>query len=248
MSGPHPSNDPIPLRFGSTRWSVVVAARDGDGEGDARAALESLCAIYWPPLYAYARRRGRSPEDAEDLTQSFFAALLEKGYLRAVRRERGPFRQFLLVVFRRFLASAHQRENRLKRGGHLHPMRFDSVLAERLYREEPDPAASADAVYDRQWALALVEQSLARLRGEWASFDILKPTLTSAKGAIDYAAMAADLGSTPGAARVTVHRFRRRFRNIVREEVAQTIDGESSLDDEFARLMAALERGIEIRL
>src|SRR6187431_506428 len=210
--------------FLTTRWSVVLAARSVASTEAARA-LEALCRTYWQPLYAYARRRGHSPQDAEDLTQGFFAKLLEKGWLATVEQERGRFRQFLLMAFKRFLANEHDHAQRLKRGGGVHAVPLDTVLGEKLYREETPPSASADEVYDRRWALSLLDATLSQLRQEFEAtdrlheFETLKPQLTSARGEIAYGEIARALQTTEGAARVAVHRLRKRFREVFREQI-----------------------------
>src|SRR3954471_19555406 len=187
--------------FLTTHWSVVRAAR-GEATTEASHALESLCRTYWQPLYIYARRRGHGPQDAEDLTQGFFAKLLEKDWLAAVPQERGRFRQFLLMAFKRFLANESDHAKRLKRGGGLAAVPLDTVLGEKLYREETPPSASADEVYDRRWALSLLDATLARLRAEFDKagrtheFETLKPQLTAPRGEMAYAEIAAAMQTT----------------------------------------------------
>ena len=236
-----------PTLFLTTRWSVVLAAQGGKaGHGEASAALESLCRIYWQPLYIYARRRGHAPQDAEDLTQGFFARLLGKDWLAPVQQEKGRFRQFLLMAFKRFLANEYDHAQRLKRGGSGHPVPIDTVLGEKLYLEQTSPSASADESYDRRWALSLLDSTLARLREEFTStsrereFTVLKPQLTAPRGQIDYAALAVALQATEGAARVAVHRLRKRFREIFRDEIAQTLGSADELDDELRHLIGVL--------
>jgi RNA polymerase sigma-70 factor (ECF subfamily) len=249
------SSTPVPRHarehatlFLTTRWSVVLAARSV-ASTEATNALESLCRTYWQPLYLYARRHGHSPPDAEDLTQGFFAKLLEKDWLAAVEQERGRFRQFLLMAFKRFLANEHDHARRLKRGGGAHPVPLDTVLAEKLYREETPPSATADEVYDRRWVLTLLDQTLFRLRtelegaGRGKEFKVLKPQLTAARGEIVYTDIALALGTTEGAARVAVHRLRKRFRELFREEIAHTVGNAVELQDELRHLMNALAKG-----
>jgi RNA polymerase sigma-70 factor (ECF subfamily) len=234
--------------FLTTRWSVVLAARSV-ASTEASHALESLCRTYWQPLYLYARRHGHSPQDAEDLTQGFFAKLLEKDWLASVEQERGRFRQFLLMAFKRFLANEHDHAQRLKRGGGAHAVPLDTALAEKLYREEIPPSASADEVYDRRWVLTLLDQTLHRLRAELESsgrgkeFEALKPQLTAIRGEIAYADIAQALQTTEGAARVAVHRLRKRFREVFREEIAHTVGSAAELQDELRHLMSALAKG-----
>ena len=231
--------------FLTTRWSVVLQARH-ENASEAAAALEALCRAYWPPLYAYARRHGHSPHDAEDLTQGFFARLLEKDYLRATDREKGRFRQFLLMAFKRFLANEWDRERRLKRGGGETLIALDPALAERLYREDAPQSISADAAFERRWALSLLERALTRIRNEFAAlgkaheFGILKPCLTAERGTFSYAELAVALATSQDAARVAVHRLRKRFRQIFREEIAQTLANESDVEEELRHLIAVL--------
>lgn len=242
-----PARTPATL-FLTTRWSVVLAAR-GDSTTEARQALESLCRTYWQPLYIHARRRGHSPQDAEDLTQGFFAKLLEKDWLAAVEQERGRFRQFLLMAFKRYLANERDHTRRLKRGGGAHAVPLDTVLGEKLYRDETPPEVSADEAYDRRWALSLLDATLAQLRQEFEGagrlqeFELLKPQLTAARGDVAYGEIAQELQTTEGAARVAVHRLRKRFREIFREQIAHTVGSPEELDGELRHLIAALARG-----
>jgi RNA polymerase sigma-70 factor (ECF subfamily) len=232
--------------FLTTRWSVVLAAR-GTHSDEAAHAMESLCRAYWQPLYIYARRRGHSSQDAEDATQGFFARLLKKGFLHAVQQERGRFRQFMLMAFQRHLANEWDHAHRLKRGGGQQAVPLDTVLGEKLYREETSsPNTSADEAYDRRWALTLLEQTLSRLRAEYeqsgreGEFAILKQQLVAPHGHASYAEVASQLGTTEGAARVAVHRLRKRFRQIFREEIAQTVADEDDLEDEIRHLINVL--------
>ena len=224
---------------------MVLTAQEGE-EAGAAPALETLCRTYWSPLYAYARRRGHAPHDAEDLTQGFFARLLEKEYLRTVQREKGRFRQFLLMSFQRFLANEWEYVSAAKRGGGVAAVPLDAALAERLYLAEKRIAPTPDAAFDRRWALALLEQVLARLREEFAqagragAFTALKPFLTAGSGAPDYTALAAEIGGTAGAARVAVHRLRKRFRQLFREEIENTVAEPAEVEDELRHLVDAL--------
>jgi RNA polymerase sigma factor (sigma-70 family) len=236
------STELIPPLFLTTRWSVVLDAQ----RDNATPALEALCRAYWPPLYAFARRRGHSPHDAEDLTQGFFARLLEKDYLRTAQRQKGRFRQFLLMAFKRFLANEWDRQHRLKRGGDRILVSLDAIAAERLYREDAPESSSADAAFERRWALSLLDRALSRLRaefetmGEVAEFEILKSCLTAERGAIAYSDIGEALVISEGAARVAVHRLRKRFRQIFREEIAQTVASESEVEEEVRHLIAVL--------
>jgi RNA polymerase sigma-70 factor (ECF subfamily) len=232
----------------TTRWSVVLAAQQSES-ADADTALEALCHAYWQPLYAYARRRGHSPHDAEDLTQGFFARLLEKEYLRSVHRDKGRFRQFLLMAFKRFLANEWDRSRRLKRGSLQTLIPIDGAFAERLYQtEDAAQNGSAELAFERRWALSLLDRALSRLKAEFeksgkgSEFALLKSSLELQRDTMAYAKFAAALGVTEGAVRVAVHRLRKRFRQIFREEVAQTVENESAVDDEVRHLIAALTR------
>ncbi len=223
--------------FVTTRWSVVLAARDKSSPASAEA-LESICRAYWSPLYALVRRKGHAPHDAQDLTQEFFARLLQKDYLQAADREKGRLRTFLHVALKRFLANEWDRVRAQKRGGGVAPVSFDTALAEDRYLQHGTAALSAERIYERQWAMTLLEQAMSRLRAEYqaarkeAEFEQLKSTLTAERGAIPYAELAAHLNITEGAARVAVHRVRKRFRELFRATIADTVDSPAEVDDE----------------
>ena len=201
--------------------------------------MDALCQAYWYPLYAFVRRQGRSPQDAQDLTQEFFSRLLEKDYLRAVVQEKGRFRSFLLMALKRFLAKEWDREHAQKRGGGRTVIVLDTELAERRYIGEGSEHLPPDRVYERRWALTLLEQALVRLRGEYAAadeaarFDQLKGWLAASRGEIPYDQVAAVLGSSEGAARVAVHRLRKRFRELFGEEVGATVSTADEVEDEM---------------
>ncbi|MBW8780868.1 MAG: sigma-70 family RNA polymerase sigma factor [Verrucomicrobia bacterium] len=244
------SKNPLPknsdaggARFAATRWTVVLAARE-KASPQVGEALETLCRVYWPPLYAFARREGRTPHDAQDLTQAFFARLLEDDYLRAVAPEKGRFRSFLLVAFKRFMANEWAKACAGKRGGGERHVTFDTALAENGYHAGLRDEASAEKLYERRWALTLLDQAMARLREEFTvagkarDFDLLKTHLTEPRGETDRAAAA--LGLSEGAARVAVHRLRRRFREIFREEIAHTVADAAEIDDEVRYLLGVL--------
>lgn len=213
---------------------------------ESRRALEDLCRIYWPPLYAFARRCGSSVHDAQDQTQEFFARMLQKDFLRAVAPEKGRFRTFLLVAFKRFLANAREQACAQRRGGGQALLSIDAEAAENLCRSELASEAPADVVFERRWALTLIEHALARVRAEYAAagkaaqFEHLKTFLTSAKPAGGYDAVAQSLGLSPGATRVAVHRLRHRYREIFREEIAQTVSAPSEIEAELTYLLARL--------
>ena len=234
-----------PAVFVTTHWSVVVSARKKDSP-ESDAALETLCRTYWYPLYAYVRRQGHSPPDAQDLTQEFFARLLQKDYLKAAAREKGRFRTFLIVALKRFLANEWDRARAQKRGGGQHPLSLDTELAEQRYRIEPVEGATAERVFERRWALTLLDRTMTRLREEFGSagkgeeFDGLKVCLTAERGEISYAEIAKALGINEGAARVAVHRLRKRFREIFREEIAHTVSSPDEIEEEVRYLMGVL--------
>ena len=238
---------PHPARFAETRWTMVLSARDPDAPHATRA-LEELCRIYWPPLYAFARRQGLGVHDAQDNTQAFFARLLEKEILRSVDREKGHFRTFLLVAFKRFLINVREHARAQRRGGGQAVLSIDADDAETHYRAEGHDNASADVVYERRWALTLLDQTLARLRAEYAQanktrqFELMKGFLTDASSD-GYQAVAAALGVSPGAARVAVHRLRSRYREIFRDEIAQTVADPSEIDAEISYLLSKISGG-----
>jgi RNA polymerase sigma-70 factor (ECF subfamily) len=223
---------------------VVLTAGHGSSPQAGRA-LEELCRAYWYPLYAYVRRRGHSPHEAEDLTQEFFARLLAKNYLAAVDREKGKFRSFLLASLKHFLANEWDRARAAKRGGGQPHLSLDIQTAETRYRSEPADDLTAEKLLDRQWALALLDQVLSRLQAEFVAdgkkkqFDELKVWLTEGKGATSYAEAAAKLGTTEGAVKVAVHRLRRRYRELLREEISHTVATPAEIEEEIRHLFAA---------
>lgn len=232
--------------FVTTRWSVVRAAGHGDSTR-ARAALESLYQTYWYPLYAFVRRLGHSSHDAEDLVQSFFQRCLEKNYLGAAEQAKGRFRSFLLLMLKRFLANEWDKARARKRGGGQLAVALDGLNAEERYALEPADRLSADKLFDRRWALTLLEKVLARLRDEQASaghlaaFDQLKECLASGSGrAAPYAQLGERLGMSEGAVKTAVHRLRRRYRELLEEEIAQTVSSPEEIDEERRSLLAAL--------
>jgi RNA polymerase sigma-70 factor (ECF subfamily) len=231
--------------FLTTRWSVVMSAREKNPE-QAAAALEALCRTYWYPLYAYVRRFGRSAPDAQDLTQEFFARLLEKDYLRAADRTKGRFRTFLLVALKRFLANQWDRAHAEKRGGGGVPVPFDTAFAESRYAMDSAAAQPADREYEHRWAMTLLEQAMTRLRAEYecagrtAEFEQLKEYLTAERGMIPYASIATLLNVAESGARGAVHRLRKRFRELFRAQIADTVSDASAVDDEVRHVVAAL--------
>lgn len=243
-----PGNRSTPGIFATTHWTAVLAAGCGH-PGQAQAALEELCHTYWYPLYAYVRRQGHSREDAEDLTQGFFARLLEKNYLDGVTSEKGKFRSFLLMALKRFLANEWDRANRQKRGGGIQPLSLDWQDAETRYQINPAHDLSPDKLYDRAWAVVVLEHVIMRLQaeskaeGKAALYDQLKPFLMVGKGEIPYAEAAISMNMSEGAVRVAVHRFRRRYRELLRDEITQTLANPAHADEEMQALFSALSSG-----
>lgn len=230
--------------FATTRWTVVLAAGQRPSP-EASVALEELCRTYWYPLYAYLRRQGCSHEDAEDLTQAFFARFLEKDYPEGLSSEKGRFRAFLLAAMKHFLANAWDHASRKKRGGGVVHLSLDWQHADSRYQIELADQLSPDKLFDRAWAVTLLERVITRLRDENVGeekarmFDQLKPFLMVGKGAIPYAAAASQLGLSEGAARVAVHRLRRRYRELLREEISQTLADPGQAAEEIQALFSA---------
>lgn len=230
--------------FATTRWTMVMTAGKADAP-QAAAALEELCAVYWFPVYAYIRRRGLSKEDAEDLTQGFFASLLARGDIAELRRENGKFRAFLLAAAKHFLANERDRLGRAKRGGGAPHLPLDWQRADAKFRLADEASLSPDAAYDREWATALLERVLGILADEAAAqgngerFGHLKNYLTADRDGIPYAAAAAVLNMDEGAARVAVHRLRKRYRALLRQEVARTLADPDMAGEELRALMDA---------
>ena len=213
---------------------------------NAERALESLCRAYWYPLYAFVRRKGKQPDAARDLTQEFFAKLLEKDFLNSADRERGRFRTFLLTVFKRFLANEHQREQAQKRGGGQHFVSIDIDDGERRLSLEPSHHWTPEREFERRWAVSLLDQVLVRLqaayeaKGKSQLFDCLKQFLTAGDDTDSYESIAADLDMSAGAIKVAVHRLRHRYRDLIREEVASTVANDDDADDELGQLLRAI--------
>jgi RNA polymerase sigma factor (sigma-70 family) len=232
-------------RFTTTHWSLVLAAA-GTEDSRGREALARLCQVYWYPLYAFVRRQGRSPHDAQDLTQEFFARLLEKEYLGDVDRSKGKFRSFLLTALKHFLSKERDRCNTLKRGGGHTLVPLDTLCAEDRYRREPEDNATPEKLFERRWALTLLERVLTRLGDEHAAtgrramFEQLQGCLTGDRNLLPYTELAGRLTMTEGAVKVAVHRLRQRYRGVLREEIAQTVADSAEIDDEIKELFSAL--------
>lgn len=231
--------------FASTHWSVVLAASESDPARQA-AALEQLCRTYWYPLYAYIRRRGNGPEDAQDLTQEFFARLLEKQWLEGIEKNGSRFRSFLLNALNGFLANQYDRATAAKRGGGQQILSLDAEQAEHRYRLEPATNETPEKIFDRRWALTVLDRALTRVKDETAAtgkarqFELFNPFLSREPGPGEYATVAAELGVSAGAVGVSVHRLRQRYREMVRAEIADTVADPAQVDAEMRELFCAL--------
>ena len=232
-------------RFATTHWSVVLSASQPDSTR-YQQALESLCRIYWFPLYVYLRRHGFDAQKAEDHIQAFFACLLEKRGLRLADPKRGRFRSFLLVALKHFLANESARAQAQKRGGGRKILSLDIENAENQFIREPCDELSPEKLFERSWALAVLDRTMTRLQAEAVAakkekhFDCLKVYLTAEKNTILYNEVAAELKMTEGAVKVAVHRLRRRYRDILRDEIAQTVTTEEQINEEIRDLFTAL--------
>jgi RNA polymerase sigma factor (sigma-70 family) len=231
--------------FATTQWSVVLAAQ-GRSPG-ADEALEKLCRTYWWPLYGFVRRNGYTPEEAQDLTQGFFALLLKRRDLDVVRREKGRLRSYLLVSLKNFLAKARRRELTLKRGEGRALVPLDELLERERADLEPTDTLSADRIYERRWALTLLDQVLTRLENEYESagnaklFDCLKEFLSDEAGRRSQAVAAAELGMTENALKQAFHRLRQRYRQLLRDEIAQTVAVPGDVEDELRHFISVLQ-------
>jgi RNA polymerase sigma factor (sigma-70 family) len=231
--------------FVSTRWTVVLSAGHKSSPGSDQALAE-LCQVYWYPLYAYVRRHGHSREDAEDLVQAFFEKFLQKNYLHNVSCERGKFRAFLLACLKHFLANEWDKATRQKRGGAAHHLSLDWQSAEERYQLEPSDNVTPDRVYDREWAQALLARVLARLKEEYvmagkgALFEHAKSSLLGKGEGMPHVDAAAGLNMDAGALRVAVHRLRGRYREMLKEEIAQTLSDPAAVQEELRSLQQAL--------
>jgi RNA polymerase sigma factor (sigma-70 family) len=245
MSPPTPAPQPAGRDwFRTTHWSVVLAASQADGTRAAEA-LETLCRAYWYPVYAYTRRRGYEVEEAQDLTQEFFVRLLEKNWLGQADRDRGRFRSFLLSALKNFLANEWRRSHQQKRGGGRVPVSLDDT-AEVRYLREPACEASPDKDYERRWALTLFDRALERLRGQYGesdkgrTFELLQDCLWQEGSEAEYQRVGEQLGLTVSAVSSAAHRMRQRYRELVREEITQTVDGPSEAEEEMRWLLSVL--------
>jgi RNA polymerase sigma factor (sigma-70 family) len=242
------SSDHLPgtaREFTTTHWSVVLAA-GAAASPQAEGALSELCRTYWYPLYAFIRRKGSSAHDAQDLTQAFFARLLEKNYVAQADRERGRFRTYLLAALTHFLADEWDKARRLKRGGGREIISFDAASAEERYRLEPVDQLDAARLYERRWVTTLFDKVLGRLEDEFhdlgkdKAFERLKGSLLAEETGLSYAELGAQLGMKEDAVKQAVHRMRRRYRELFREEIAQTVGGPGEVEDELKHLFGVL--------
>jgi RNA polymerase sigma-70 factor (ECF subfamily) len=245
MDGSGPFSDARPSsadRFATTHWSLVLAAGDRR-HAEADQALERLCRAYWPPLYAYVRRRVSNVHEAQDLTQAFFERLLEKQFLARAQRERGRFRAFLITAFQHFLANEWDRARTRKRGGHVTHVAFDFARHETFASATADEW-TAERVYERQWAISLLQRVVDRLQremernGQARQFQALREFIGGAPGS--YATPAAELGVSEAAARMAASRLRGRYRELLKEEISHTVGSADEIEDEIRQLFAAV--------
>jgi RNA polymerase sigma factor (sigma-70 family) len=233
-----------PAEFPTTRWTLVAAAGNRD-RPDSRSALESLCEAYWYPLYVYARRRGDSPEQAQDHTQDFFVRFLERAYFDRADPERGRFRSFLLSSFKFYLCDEVGRSRAQRRGGGVTPLPFELSDGEELYAREPVHDETPERIYERRWARTLLERAISRLREEFVRhgrlehFNKLKPCLQG-ESDVPYADLAIQLETTEAALKVGIHRLRKRYRNMLRAEIRDIVADPADIDTELRHLIGAL--------
>lgn len=249
---PDPADQPaFPRRFLTTRWSVVLAAGGepcAESGPAAKDALSLLCQTYWYPLYAFVRRRGHGADEARDLTQAFFVHVLEKNAIGAADPERGRFRSFLLTALKNFLANEWSRASAEKRGGgrRVLPLSADFDSAERLYGREPTDTLTPERLYERRWALTLLDAVLLDLQKQYIAggkaelFDALKPYLTGDSHAPPQAQIAAALGISEGAVQVAIHRLRKRYRELLRAHIGHTVESPEQVEDEIRDLFRAV--------
>ena len=235
-------------QFMTTHWSLVGAAKAGEvSQSRAREALEELCRTYWYPLYAFVRSRGYSADDAQDLTQAFFARIIETDGFASADRGRGRFRSYLLGAMKHFLANEWHRAQTQKRGGQVQIIEWDALDPEGRYAGASEDSENPEHLFDREWALETIAGALQALRNEMANagkgeqFDVLKGSLTGEEE-LPRAEIAVKLGMSEGAVKVAVHRLRGRYRKLLRAAIAETVSNEAGLDDEMRYLVAVLRR------
>ncbi len=245
--GPH-SHSLGAAQFGQTHWSVVLSAAGRQNPSHAAESLEKLCSLYWRPLYAYVRRQGQSPHDAQDLTQEFFLRLLRKDFLESVDQGKGRFRSFLLAALKHFLSNERDRARAQKRGGGQSPLPLDFTGEETHLGFQPVDNLTPEIIFERRWATTLLEQALARLRQDYASqgkellFEQLKTTLTEGRGSVAYSALAARLNLSEAAVKMAAHRLRQRYRECLRAEIAQTVATAGEVEDELRHVLGVFAR------
>lgn len=238
-------HSPGSAEFATTHWSVVLAAGQRDSS-QASNALETLCRAYWYPLYAYVRRRGCGPEDAQDLTQDFFAQLLRKNYPARSDRAKGKFRTFLLHTLNQFVADRHERAAALKRGGDRVFLSLDAESPEGRYRLEVADELTPEKLFERRWAQTVLDRAMASLRAEFEAagngetYEVLQAFGLGEQGTVSYAEAAQRLGVSESAVRSMIHRLRRRHRELVREEIAHTVPTVAEIDEELRHLVTVL--------
>jgi RNA polymerase sigma-70 factor (ECF subfamily) len=246
----HPSDPPASPphatdTVATTHWSVVVSAGQSASPNSKRA-LEALCTTYWSPLYAYIRRRVADVDQAQDLTQAFIAELLEKNIVAAATPDRGRFRAYLITACKHFLSKEWAKSSAQKRGGGRPAIQLDFAAADSTLHIDPASGLTADQIYDRQWAMTLLNQILQRLEAEFDKagkanqLEALKGFIIGEHSGTTYAQVAAELGMTEGAAKKAASRMRRRYRQLLRDEIAQTVTGPEQVDEEIRNLFGAL--------
>ena len=235
-----------PAAFSTTHWSVVLTAQEEESPA-AHEALEKLCRIYWRPICSFVQRQGFGMEEAKDLTQGFFAQLLERRSLNAVRKEKGRLRSYLLGAVKYFLADEQRRASAIKRGKRQRPIPLDELRTDERIELEPADPVTAELIYERRWALTVLEQVLSRLKDEYQAadnsilFDSLKQLLPDEPGSPSQGQIAAQLGMTENAVRQAFFRFRQRYQSLLREEIAHTVATPADIEDELRHLIAVLE-------
>ena len=235
--------------FATTQWSLVLAAGDSQSP-ESGGALATLCERYWYPVYTFVRRRGHDPDTAMDLVQSFFSRLLEKKFVKAANRNRGRFRSFLLTAFKFHLSDEAKHDRAQKRGGGIHPLSLDRSTAENRYRTEPVEAHTPETLFERRWAMTLLAHAMERLRAELHDKEgaerslRLTKCLTGETSKADYHRIAEEFGMTEASVRVAVHRLRRRYGKLLREEVSRTVADPNRIDSEIRHVFDVLERHV----
>jgi RNA polymerase sigma-70 factor (ECF subfamily) len=245
MSLDERQSETVSAHFPITRWTIVAAAQ-GKG-GQAHHALNELCGLYWPPVYAFVRRKGKSPADAEDLTQGFFAELLARGSLESVAADKGRLRTFLLKALTRHMINEHEKAGAAKRGGRTPPLSLDFQRAEGNYIAEPSHKITPELEFERQWAIQLLDSALAEVRndaersGRGGLFEDLKGLISLDAAMASYDEIAARHGLTEGAVKAAAHRLRQGFRTALRRAIAETVCSEEEIDDEVRHLFTVFQ-------